>query len=179
MAVPLYGDLVRALGRTQAFAWVASRVLPRLDAPFVRSRRSVSSLGTGFPLCYLTTVGRRSRAERTVPLLHVADGERIVVVASNWGRRSHPAWALNLDTTPEARVTVAGVERTVRARRATSEERERYWREAIAVWPGYEGYRRRAGREIRVFVLEPSTPVGEAPRAASTGARPRSDVARG
>ncbi len=41
------------------------------------------------------------------------------------------------------------------SRRAGREERERYWAEALRFWPGYEGYRRRAGREIRMFVLEP------------------------
>ena len=63
-------------------------------------RRSLTSLGTGFPLCYLTTTGRRTGEARTVPLLHVADSERVVLIASNWGRRRHPAWALNLDAQP-------------------------------------------------------------------------------
>jgi deazaflavin-dependent oxidoreductase (nitroreductase family) len=52
-------------------------------------------------------------------------------------------------------VSVAGVERAYTARHATSEERERYWARAVRVWPGYEDYRARARREIRVFVLEP------------------------
>jgi deazaflavin-dependent oxidoreductase (nitroreductase family) len=150
-----YAWLVRTAGRTRPFAWVASRVLPPLDARFVGRRRSLTSLGTGFPLCYLTTTGRRTGEARTVPLLHVADGERVVLVASNWGRRNHPAWALNLDACPEARLTVDGRERRVRARRASDEERRRYWAEAIRFWPGYEGYRRRAGRELRLYVLEP------------------------
>ena len=47
------------------------------------------------------------------------------------------------------------MERPYRARRATPEEEARYWREAVAFWPGYDDYRDRAGREIRMFVLEP------------------------
>jgi len=43
----------------------------------------------------------------------------------------------------------------VTARRATEDELERYWADALRFWPGYEGYRKRAGREIRVFVLDP------------------------
>ena len=150
-----YAGTVRTLGRTRAFAWVFSRLLPPIDARFAQRRRSLTSLGTDFPLCYLTTTGRRTGAERTVPLLHVADGERVVLIASNWGQRNHPAWALNLDANPKARVSVDGVQRSYRARRATSDDVSRYWREAVAFWPGYDAYRARARREIRVFVLDP------------------------
>ena len=152
----LYAAAVRELGRHRSVSWVLSRVLPPIDSLFVRRRRSLTSLGTGFPLCYLTTTGRRTGEARTVPLLHVEDGERIVLVASNWGGRRHPSWALNLDASPEARVTIDGVERAYTARRATPEERSRYWAEAVRFWPGYDDYRARAGREIRVFVLEPA-----------------------
>ncbi len=155
-----YAGAVRALGRTRAFAWAGARVLHRLDLPFRGRRRSVSSLGTDFPLCYLTVPGRRTGSERTVPLLYVADGERVVVIGSNWGRRQHPAWALNLEAAAEAMVSVDGVTRALRPRRAEGDELERYWAAALEVWPGYEGYRRRAGREIRMFVLEPDGLAG-------------------
>lgn len=157
-----YAGAVRALGRRRAVAWALARVLPRIDGLFVSRRRSLTSLGTGFPLCYLTTTGRRTGQARTVPLLHVADGERVVLIASNWGRRDHPAWAHNLDANPEALVTVDGVERAFDARRATPEERSVYWAEAVRFWPGYDAYSSRAGREIRVFVLEPPDGRGHA-----------------
>lgn len=151
-----YRALVRSLGRTRGFTWVASRVLPPLDARFAGRRRAPTSLGTGLPLCFLTTTGRRSGEARTVPLLYVADGARLVVFASNWGRRNHPAWALNLDATPKATVAVAGVARRVTGRRATGEEESAYWPQAEELYPGYAGYRARAGRAVRVYVLEPA-----------------------
>ena len=150
-----YSGFVRMLGRTRAFAWVASRVLPPLDVRF--REHPVSAIGTDFPLCYLTVRGRRSGEARTVPLLHVRDGDRVVLIASNWGRRRHPAWALNLDAALEAEVALPGQpSRKMEPRRATREEFDRYWAEALRFWPGYEGYRKRAGREIRMFVLDPS-----------------------
>lgn len=151
-----YAAFVRALGRTRTFAWVASRVLPPIDARFVGRRRSPATVGTDFPLCYLTVRGRRTGEERTVPLLYVADGGRVVLIASNWGKKNHPAWSLNLDHAAEATVTIRGVARTMVPRRANAAEHERYWADALRFWPGYEGYRRRAGREIRMFVLEPA-----------------------
>lgn len=151
----VYSAFVRALGRTRAFAWAGSRTLHRLDAPFAGKKRSLTTLGTDLPLCYLTVPGRNTGVPRTVPLLHVADGERVVLIASNWGRPRHPDWALNLAAATEATVTVAGASTRMVASRATAEEFARYWAEALRFWPGYDGYRARAGREIRMFVLEP------------------------
>ena len=154
-----YSGLVRLLWRTRAFAWVASRVLPRLDLRF--RGHPPTTLGTDLPLCYLTVRGRRSGRLRTVPLLHVRDGERLVVIASNWGRSRHPAWALNLEAAGAATVDLGdGAAADMSARRATDDELERYWAAALRLWPGYEGYRRRAGREIRMFVLEPASASG-------------------
>jgi deazaflavin-dependent oxidoreductase (nitroreductase family) len=131
-------------------------VLPPIDARF--REHPPSTIGTDFPLCYLTVRGRKSGELRTVPLLHVRDGERVVLIASNWGRKRHPAWALNLDTAFEAEVALPGEpSRKMEPRRATGDELDRYWAEALRFWPGYEGYRRRAGREIRMFVLDPSS----------------------
>lgn len=155
-------NLVRQLGRTRAFAWIASRLLPPLDTRF--RRHPPTSLGTDFPLCYLTVRGRTTGEPRIVPLLHVRDGERVVLIASNWGQRRHPGWAANLDAAGEATVVIPGEEpRAMTSRRATDAERGHYWPEALRFWPGYEGYRHRAGREIRMFVLEPvdAARVGE------------------
>lgn len=153
----LYSGVVRQLGRTRTFSWIVSRVLPPLDRRF--RRHPPTALGTDFPLCYVTVRGRRTGTSSTVPLLHVRDGERVVLIASNWGKRAHPAWALNLEAARKALVEMPGGEpREMTARSATPEERARYWGEALRFWPGYDGYRRRAGREIRMFVLERAGP---------------------
>jgi deazaflavin-dependent oxidoreductase (nitroreductase family) len=157
--VRLYSSFVRQLGRTRAFSWVASRALPPVDRRF--RAHPPTALGTDFPLCYIVVRGRRTGEPRMVPLLHVRDGQRVVVIASNFGQRRHPTWALNLDAAGEAEVQIPGEQpREMSARRATIEEFHRYWAEALRFWPGYEGYRRRADREIRMFVLEPSAVDG-------------------
>lgn len=158
-----YAALVRTLGKSSAFAWVASRLLPPIDLRFRGRRRSLTSLGSGFPLCYLTTRGRRSGRERTVPLLYVpGDDGALVVIASNWGRARPPAWSLNLAAAGAGIVTIAGQAQSVCARPATAAEAERYWARAVELWPAYESYRRRAGRDVPLFVLHPidSTPSG-------------------
>lgn len=117
-------------------------------------------------MCHLTTRGRRTGAERTVALLYATAGGTLVVAESNWGRRARPAWALNLDASPHARITVAGRSRHVTARRATAAEETRWWPLLVEIWPGWQGYRRRAGRRIALYALEPSPdPASQARRA--------------
>jgi F420H(2)-dependent quinone reductase len=104
----------------------------------------------------LDHVGAKSGTLRTSPLLYVPDGENVVLVASKGGFPKHPAWFHNLRANPETYVRVGAERRRVRARTATVGERPRLWDAAVAVWPGYEDYRRRTDREIPLVVLEPA-----------------------
>jgi F420H(2)-dependent quinone reductase len=79
----------------------------------------------------------------------------VVVVASNGGTASHPAWWLNLKANPEATVEVGDRKVGVWAEEAGSEERNRLWPELVEMYGGYEDYRRRTDREIPVVILHP------------------------
>jgi deazaflavin-dependent oxidoreductase (nitroreductase family) len=103
----------------------------------------------------LTTTGRKSGKEHTVPLLYLPDGEDFVVVGSNGGTATHPAWWLNLSTNPEAVVEIGDRKLRVRAEKASPEENERLWKELVAMYRSYEDYRRRTDREIPVVRLKP------------------------
>ena len=104
----------------------------------------------------LDHVGAKSGTLRTSPLLYIPDGENLVLVASKGGFPQNPAWFHNLRANPETYAQVDDERRRVRARVATAEERPRLWDLAVAVWPGYEDYRRRTDREIPLVVLEPA-----------------------
>lgn len=82
------------------------------------------------------------------------------MIASNFGRASHPAWSLNLLADPHATVEEEGRPRPVVARPLEPREQERVWPQAIALWPGYETYRQTTDgvRDIRMLALE--SPVG-------------------
>jgi deazaflavin-dependent oxidoreductase (nitroreductase family) len=131
----------------------------RLDIFVVRlskGRTSLTSIFAGLPVVTLTTIGAKSGQPRTVPLVGIPDGEKVVLIASNFGRIHHPAWYHNLRANPEATLTFHGKAGTYIAREATGHERETYWQEAVELYAGYATYKERTKRrEIPVMLLIP------------------------
>ena len=105
------------------------------------------------PTLLLTTIGRKTGRSRTVPLIYLADGERLIVVGSMGGAATHPAWWRNLRAQPEAWVEVAGRRWAVRAEEARGDERERLWGRLLAIFPGFAAYQRATNRSIPVVIL--------------------------
>jgi F420H(2)-dependent quinone reductase len=106
------------------------------------------------PVLLLTTTGRRSGQQRTVPVLYLADGERLIVIGSNAGNVREPAWSLNLKANPDAEVEIGRARRTVRARVAEGDERSELWRRMNEQYEGFDDYETRTSRDIAVFVLD-------------------------
>src|SRR6266545_983077 len=109
----------------------------------------------GVPVLLLTTVGHKSGKERIKPLIYQKEGDAYLVVASNGGSPTPPAWFLNLQADPEVQVQVWGERFPARARTATAEEKPAVWRKMAAVWPDYDEYQKKTDREIPIVVLEP------------------------
>ncbi len=105
------------------------------------------------PVLLLTTTGRRSGNQRTVPLLYLMDGRNVVLVASNGGALRHPTWWLNLQTTSEAWIQIKGIRRRVKAEQASATEKQRLWPRLTAMYPGYKRYQEITDRDIPVVIL--------------------------
>jgi deazaflavin-dependent oxidoreductase (nitroreductase family) len=154
-AMVVYQRALARISTTRGLRWTLSKVLSPLDTRLKGTRFAPSTLGVDFPLCFLTTTGRRSGTQRTVPLFFVTISEgQPAVVATNFGQKSHPAWALNLDADPNATLEIDGQSSTVVARAASDAEIDTLWPLFDGFWPGYEEYRKLAPRDIKVFVLE-------------------------
>lgn len=106
------------------------------------------------PMLLLEHVGAKSGAARTTPLVYVADGDDLVLVASKGGFERNPAWFHNLRANPDVSVKLGTERLPVHARLATAEERARLWPEAVRTWPGYSDYQQRTEREIPLMILE-------------------------
>ncbi|GHF45186.1 MULTISPECIES: nitroreductase family deazaflavin-dependent oxidoreductase [Streptomyces] len=108
----------------------------------------------GSTVLILTTTGRKSGAQRNNPLIYQPYGDALLLVASNGGSATPPAWYLNLTANPEVQVQVKGDRFTARARTANADEKPDMWRTMVATWPAYDDYQRKTDREIPVVVLE-------------------------
>jgi deazaflavin-dependent oxidoreductase (nitroreductase family) len=153
----MYRGLIRRVGGTRWFAWLGIHVLTRADKwLFPRFHGHVVSAGPPiFPLLQLTTTGRRSGLPRQTPLIYLADGDKLIVVASNWGQPHHPAWSANLLNDPRATIEIKGRQLAVTARLATTAERRDLWPRLLALYAPYRAYAERSGRDMRLFVLTP------------------------
>jgi deazaflavin-dependent oxidoreductase (nitroreductase family) len=143
---------------------VAALITPlahRLDRLVLRlsgERTTAVGLLAGLPLVTLTTIGAKSGQLRRVPLVGIPDGERLILVASNFGQGHHPAWYHNLVKTPHAAVTIGGVTRDYTARQAAGAEYDRCWQLAVSLYAGYAAYKTRTGgRQIPIMVLTPQS----------------------
>jgi deazaflavin-dependent oxidoreductase (nitroreductase family) len=110
----------------------------------------------GMPAVELHTVGRKSgRPRSTMLTAPVATADRIVLVASKGGDDRDPDWYRNLMANPEIELTIDGVRRPMRARRASAAEKSELWPQVVAAYPGYAGYQRRTERDIPLVICEP------------------------
>jgi deazaflavin-dependent oxidoreductase (nitroreductase family) len=140
--------------------WLGQRIYVRAVPPidrwlmlWSRGRRSLSPSGDPEGLgglALLTTTGARSGKRRHTPLGFAWDGDSIVILASNAARSFHPTWYFNLKKHPEVEILVRGG-RQGRYRAAEippGPERERLWKVACAMNPGFERYPARTGGRI-------------------------------
>ena len=109
----------------------------------------------GAPVMLLTTIGRKSGARHTLPLLYLREGERIVTVASKGGMDHHPLWYRNLVANPEVDVQIGSQVQAGRARTANEAEKAALWPKLVAMYPSYADYQARTPRNIPVVIIDP------------------------
>ena len=109
----------------------------------------------GAPVMLLTTIGRKSGARHTLPLLYLREGERIVTVASKGGMDHHPLWYRNLVANPEVDVQIGSQVQAGRERTANEAEKAALWPKLVAMYPSYADYQARTPRNIPVVIIDP------------------------
>ena len=156
--------LFQRIAAQRPVSWLLARLLRPVDRwllGLTGGRTTLTTLLTGLPVVMLTTTGAHSGKARSVPLVPLIDGEAVVLVASSFGNQRHPAWYYNLRANPQAVLFVNGCRAAYLAREASPDEWQRYWDQAVAIYPGYAGYRERCGpRQIPILVLTPLEKAG-------------------
>jgi deazaflavin-dependent oxidoreductase (nitroreductase family) len=104
----------------------------------------------------LTTTGRRSGREHTIPLLYLRDGNAVIVIASWGGRDDPPHWYLNVIADPNVSVQINGATWNAVVDELDEPERSTWWGRAVAAHDGYAAYQSRTTRVIPILRLSPS-----------------------
>lgn len=109
----------------------------------------------GFNALILTTVGRKSGAERTNPVgwFPGKDGSWLIVASAN-GAASNPAWYYNIAAHPDqVKIEVQGRMVPVTAEQLHGAERAEAWDQIVAAAPRFGGYQQKTDRELPVIRL--------------------------
>ncbi|MGZ4169536.1 MAG: nitroreductase/quinone reductase family protein [Solirubrobacteraceae bacterium] len=92
-----------AFGASPAGRWFVKHVSRRVDPFLLRASGGRRSTVSVYPVVVLTARGARSGEPESTPLLYFTAGDRVVVMASNFGGEKHPAWYHNVSATPRSR----------------------------------------------------------------------------
>jgi deazaflavin-dependent oxidoreductase (nitroreductase family) len=161
--------LIQRVAASRAGSAALARLLNRLDrmiAGLTGGRHTATAVLAGVPVLTVETLGARTGRRHCVTLLAIPRGEDLILIATAFGSRKHPAWYHNLRAHPVVDVRLGRLRRRYRALEVTGEERESCWHQATAVYPGYMNYVERAGRTIPVLLLTPETQPRPLPGAA-------------
>ena len=136
---------------------VVIKVMSTLNTWLYRvSKGRIGGKFLGAPVCLLTTTGRKSGEPRTMPLLYLADGDDIIIVASKGGYSQHPMWYLNLVADPAVVVEIRGERQEMTARTVSAEEKAALWPRLVEMYDQYDDYAARTTRDIPVVRCSPN-----------------------
>jgi deazaflavin-dependent oxidoreductase (nitroreductase family) len=121
-------------------------------------RANSGKVGRGFAgktLLLLHTIGAKSGQERINPVAYVADGDRLVIIASKAGAPTNPDWYYNILAHPLVTVEVGVEQFQAHAAIASEPERTRLFNQMVEMMPGFAEYQRKTTRVIPVITLTP------------------------
>ena len=134
------------------FFWVMHRAVYSVTRGRLGLRRAKSD---HWGMLRIRTVGRRTGAERLAILGYLEDGPNLITLAMNGWVDPEPAWWLNLQANPGARIDLASGSLNVDARAAEGEERARLWAKWDGLGEGHEAWAALRSRETAIVILEP------------------------
>ncbi len=150
--------MIASASHSRVFGAIGPNLMPPLERVYravTRRPGPISELAV--PSLVLRTTGARTGLPRRAELICAPDASdrTLLVAGSNFARPRHPGWTYNLIAYPGAEVERGRHRTRVTATLLTGAEREQAWERLDDVLPGYRRYERAAGREFRVFRLDP------------------------
>jgi deazaflavin-dependent oxidoreductase (nitroreductase family) len=110
------------------------------------------------PVVFLHAVGARTGEPRVTLLTYFTEGDDVILIASNYGRPTNPAWYHNVKSRADVTLRARGREGRYRVHETTGAERDRLWSLAVQWTPPLARYQSMTGgRTIPVMRCQPST----------------------
>jgi deazaflavin-dependent oxidoreductase (nitroreductase family) len=104
----------------------------------------------------VTTTGRRTGRQKEFPLLSVPSNGGWVIIGSNAGRPTDPAWVANIRAIPDVSITVKTTSSLVRAREVVDkQEYGAHFAAMVEAYRNYQDYTLHTSRRMPMFLLEP------------------------
>lgn len=145
-------DVLKQALATDLIVGILKRTVPPTDKALLRLSRGW--LNTGLQsVVLLETLGARSGRTRAIATLCMPVGRDLVLVGSNWGGESDPAWVHNLRATPECKATYRGFSGQMLARELRGAERKAMWQHLVRFNPQYGRYQEGTARRLPVVML--------------------------
>jgi deazaflavin-dependent oxidoreductase (nitroreductase family) len=145
--MPLEGEY-----EPSAQQWVRDQV-ERYEATGGREANTLRD--TGLPVAIFWTRGAKSGKVRKNALMRVEHDGAYLMVGSQGGAPTDPAWVSNVRKAPDQVTVQDGPEPwDGAARELSGEEREQWWARAVAAFPNYADYQKKTDRQIPIFLVE-------------------------
>lgn len=126
----------------------------RIDRALINLTNGHLSMSMVLPEVLLTHTGAKTGTQRSTPLTYFTDAGRVIVIASNYGGATHPAWYHNVKANPRVTLTSRGYRGTFVGEEVTGGERDRLFALAKQFMPNYASYEQTAGtRRIPVIAF--------------------------
>lgn len=147
---PYVGKIIKAMSKVNVAIY-------RWTGGLLGSKWRVgSAFPWGIPVLLLTTTGRKSGHPRVAPLLFIEDDANVIIVASQGGLPNDPLWYKNLQANPDCEVQIKRRKMKMKARTASTDEREGLWPKLVDHYPDFASYATWTDRVIPVVILEPA-----------------------
>ncbi len=147
--------MIDRFGATYLGVWVIKFILSPIQRVLYRvtGGKAFTTVGKQKDVLLLTTKGRRTGQDRTIPIYYLRDQERIIICNVNPGFERTNPWVINLRAHPIARLQIGSQIAEYRAHEATEIEINLYWSQLLNIWPAYASHFEKSHQRA-IFVLE-------------------------
>lgn len=148
-------DKIKFIGSARLGVWIIKHIVSPLQSRVYRvtSGRIMSNIGKDRNVLLLTTKGRRTGKDRTVPVFYLRDDDRVVICNVKPEHEGTNPWVINLRSNPVAQLQIVRDINLYRAREASQREIDRLWPRLIKLWPAFQAHFERGGQRS-IFILD-------------------------